>query len=285
MSILDSIKSKDLSISFEFFPPKKQEEEPVFFQTVKNLKQFNPSFVSMTYGALGSNQDKSLQMIGKIKKEFNLEVLAHFTCIGTSYESVDNFVHKIDKIGSLNILALRGDIPEGVDTKDIFDDFNYAFDLVKYLKNKSCDMIIGVAGYPEAHIEAVSLDQDLEYLKQKQDAGADFIITQLFFDNNYFYDFCDKAIKMGINIPIIPGIMPVTNYKMIEKITQMCGVHISKEIMNFYSNENLNEQDQRKFAYEYLLKQTNELIDNNISNIHFYTLNKSGVVEQVCNTL
>jgi methylenetetrahydrofolate reductase (NADPH) len=284
-NILDNIKSNNLELSFEFFPPKKQEQMTVFYNTVKELKQYNPSFVSITYGALGSTQDKSLEIIKKIKNDFDLEILAHFTCIGCSNENVEKFICELKQNNINNILALRGDIPEGVKPADILHDFNYAKDLVEYLKTKNTEIEISVAGYPEGHPETEDKKQDLYYLKDKVEAGANFIITQMFFNNNYFYDFCDNAKKIGINVPIIPGIMPVSSYKMIEKITKMCGANVPDEIKDFYSNSNISKQEQDKFAYEYTLKQCKDLIDNNISNIHFYTLNKSDIVKQICDEL
>lgn len=286
MNILNKIKSNKLSFSFEFFPPKELDQEQSFFKTLEFLVELNPSFVSMTYGAMGSNQERSFYMAKKLKDEYNLIVLEHFTCIGSSFYSVENFLDKLKKAEITNVFALRGDIPEDKQESEILHDFHYAVDLVKFIKSKHPDFIVGAAGYPEGHIELKGdKKKDLLYLKQKVDQGADFIITQLFFYNEYFYEFCDQAKKIGINIPIIPGIMPITNYKIIEKITKMCGVNIPKNVIDFFVNEELSIKEKNKFALDFLLKQCKDLTDNGISNLHFYTLNRSLVIKETCELL
>ncbi|MBU0650939.1 methylenetetrahydrofolate reductase [NAD(P)H], partial [bacterium] len=272
------------SLSFEFFPPKREDQEPLFFETIGKLKEFNPSFVSVTYGAMGSNQEKSFEMVSKIRKDFDLTVLAHFTCIGTSTDNIRGYLDRLLSVGIDNVLALRGDIPEDLNKKDVLHDFNYAADLVRFIKENYGreKFSIGVAGYPEGHPECDDLKQDLYFLKDKVDAGADYIITQLFFDNSKFYKFRDNAMKTGINVPILAGIMPIVSYKMIEKITQMCGCFIPEEILSFFNRNDISLEEQEKYAIDYMLKQCVDLKKNGVNNFHFYTLNKSGVVYDVC---
>jgi len=286
MLIKDLLNNKQTHFSFEYFPPKKQEQEESFFQTVEELNVFKPLFASVTYGAMGSNQEKSLRFVDHIQNTIKIETLAHFTCIGTTKENIDFFLEHLKKSGIYNILALRGDIPEGVKKDEVLQDFTYASDLVKYIKQKEKNRFsIGVAGYPEGHKETPDKKLYLEYLKRKVDEGADYIITQLFFENKFFFDFCNDARKAGINVPILPGIMPISNFKMIETITKMCGAKIPNSIIDFFSQQDISREDIDKFALENTFKQCKELVDNGFRHIHFCTLNKSSVVKDVCKLL
>lgn len=263
------LSKKDFVISFEFFPPKKVENEKVLFNTIEVLKGYNPDFVSVTYGAGGSTKDKTIDWTIKIKEQYNLNVMMHLTCVTSSKDDVDEILSILEKHNIDNILALRGDIPK--DQENIKSDFKYAYQLVEYIKNKNF-FSIGVAGYPEGHIESESLEKDIEYLKMKVDTGADFIITQLFFDNKYFFDFLDRAEKIGINVPILPGIMPVINLNQVKRFTEMCGATVPDSLIK--KLENKSEEDMFKIGIEYAINQCKELIEANVKGLHFYTLNK-----------
>jgi methylenetetrahydrofolate reductase (NADPH) len=283
MKIRNILAVKEKVFSFEFFPPKTAAGEENLFKAISELKPLAPDFVSVTYGALGSNQDKSLAIIEKIHNEIGLEVMAHYTCVGGSKVKVNTFLDKIKSIGVDNILALRGDAPIGMNIKKVLESspFRYACDLTEFIKSGTHDFSVGVAGYPEGHPECVSLDHDLRNLKRKVDAGADFIITQLFFDNSDFYRFRDKAYLAGIAVPIIPGIMPIESFKQIEKITSMCGTHIPQKIRQIFTDKNKTEEEKLTFGLDFTTKQCEGLLKNGVKGLHFYTLNKSTATREI----
>lgn len=282
------LNSKSKVYSFEFFPPKTEKGEASLFKAVKELKALGPDYVSVTYGALGSNQDKSLGLVNRIQNEIGMEVMSHYTCIGATEERVDSFLKELSSLGVENILALRGDAPAGMDIKEALEEspFDYAVDLVRYIRKKTDDKFsIGVAGYPEGHPECESREDDLLRLKQKVDAGADFIVTQLFFDNRDFYEFKEKAQKIGIDVPIIAGIMPIENYKQIQKITSLCGSKIPDEIKDMFSRDDISEDDKLKFGIDYTTRQCQDLLANGVHGMHFYTLNKSASTREIFKSL
>ncbi len=270
-----------MKLSFEFFPPKNAVSRKLFENTVERLKVFQPEYMSVTYGALGSQQNQTLEMVDYIQNMAGVEAAAHFTCIGSSLDKVHTFVADLQRLGVRRMVALRGDIPEGVETQEVLSDLKHASDLVAFMSEHYPDMHLSVAGYPEGHPEAVSLDEDLKQLKYKVDQGASVVITQLFFDNQFFIDFRNRARTLGLDCKIIPGIMPVTQYRMIERITQMCGVHIPKALSDFFAKDKSDEEVQ-SFAKEFTLKQCLDLKEQGVAEIHFYTLNQAKVVEDVC---
>ena len=188
MRIGDILKQDRRLLSFEFFPPRNPESEHILHDTVAALKRFHPDFVSVTYGAGGSTRDRTLQWTIDIKEKYGLDVMMHLTCLASAREDIDSVVEILERSGIENVLALRGDPPKDLPPEEFKDDFSFAYELVQYLDELD-RYSIGVAGYPEGHLEAPSLDADIEYLRQKVDAGADFVITQIFFDNAYFFDF------------------------------------------------------------------------------------------------
>ncbi len=257
-------------VSFEFFPPKTQKDQDILLDTAKNLETYKPLFVSVTYGAGGSTISYTKEVVLRLKNELKLNVMAHLTCISHTKEELFDILsfyknHNID-----NILALRGDMPK--DGKNI--GCNHGFDLVKLIKTHfDDDFCIGVACYPEGHPESPNMEWEMKYFKYKVDQGASFAISQMFFDNTYFYEFLELCEKANINIPIIPGIMPITNFKQISKFASMCGATIPHSITS--ALENLNEEDVFKKGVEFAIKQCENLIKNGIKHLHFYTLNKS----------
>ncbi len=286
MKIKDILDGNKTIFSFEFFPPKTDEGEKNLFFAVKELEALKPDYVSVTYGALGATQDKSLRIIEKIKAGSSFNVMAHYTCIGTKRSDADIFLAKLKELGIENILALRGDLPggEGANIMEM-SDFKYAVDLVKYIKSSFSDFSVGVAGYPEGHPEAPSLDADIARLKDKIESGADFIITQLFFDNGYFFNYTDKVRKYGIDVPVIPGIMPLENFKQIEKIVSMCGATIPPKLRDVFSDTNMSLADKAKYGIEYTIYQCRELLENGVCGLHFYTLNKSKATVEIFRNL
>jgi methylenetetrahydrofolate reductase (NADPH) len=202
----------------------------------------------------------------------------HLTCIATSRADIQEIAAILKDNGINNILALRGDPPQDLPTEMIKDDFHFAFELVEYLQELN-GFSIGVAGYPEGHLEAPSLEMDIEFLKEKVDAGADFIITQVFFDNRHFFDFKNRALAAGVNVPIIPGIMPIVNLGQVQKFTQMCGATVPVAIVN--NMEGRSDEDMLKVGVDYAVDQCRHLLDTGVAGLHFYTLNRNHATERV----
>ncbi len=280
MKISEIFKQKKRTLSFEFFPPKKVENEYTLFNTIDVLKKYNPDFVSITYGAGGSSKDKTIEWTLKIKKQYGLNPMMHLTCITTTREFIDEIIDTLKANGIDNILALRGDLPEGFDKSKM--EFNHAYQLAKYLKGKE-DFSIGVAGYPEGHPESPSLEKDVEYLKMKVDAGGDFIITQLFFDNSKFFEFLDRLKIFRINIPVIAGIMPILSLTQVKRFVEMCGATIPKKLLD--KLEGKSKEDVYKIGVEYAINQCQELIESDVKGLHFYTLNKFNATEEIIKAL
>jgi methylenetetrahydrofolate reductase (NADPH) len=283
MKIKDILNQRDKVFSFEFFPPKTEAGETSLFNAISELKKLSPDFVSVTYGAFGSSQDKSLEIIKRIHEDIKLEVMAHYTCIGASQEKVKVFLEQLRAIGVRNVLALRGDAPLGTDIRSVLRGapFKYACDLTDFIHSGSHDFSIGVAGYPEGHPESLNIEADILNLKRKVDSGADFVITQVFFSNDYFYKFRDTAESKGIKVPIIPGIMPIENFKQIEKIISMCGSTIPQELRSFFTDDTKSEEEKHAFGIDFTTRQCQDLLKKGAKGIHFYTLNKSSATREI----
>jgi 5,10-methylenetetrahydrofolate reductase, prokaryotic form len=277
MKIIDKLKNTKISISFEFFPPKTEEAEKTLFETISNLQPLNPTFVSVTYGAGGSTREKTRDIVKKIHEETNLTVMAHLTCIGHSKQEILSILDDYKKIGIENILALRGDMPLNFEKTDIpSDGCKHASELVSLIRENYKDYFcIAVASYPEGHPESSNLEREILYFKKKVETGADFSITQMFFDNSYFYEFLEKCEKAGINIPIIPGIMPITNFNQIKKFASLCGATIPEEVVQKFEKYADNPEETKKIGIEFATLQCIDLIKHGAKGLHFYTLNKS----------
>lgn len=272
-------------ISFEIFPPKNDEDGSKLDKLIYHmgiLKKYNPAFISLTYGAGGTNQDFALDIIKRIKNELNVTVMPHFTCVGASSESVKAYLNEIQSLGLKSILALRGDIPEGM-TQSSFD-FKYANELVEFIKAHT-QLSVGVAGYPEGHLECADLKTDLDNLKRKVDAGADAIYTQMFFDNEKFLDFVNKAKNTGINVPIIPGILPIMSFSQFERMLSMARVSVPAELMQNLEKFKDNNDDVKAVGVEFATRQCQQLIAAGIEGLHFYTLNTSTSVGKILDNL
>ncbi len=280
MKISDILKNKKTTISFEFFPPKKAENEQTLFDTIRVLKDYKPDFVSVTYGAGGSTKDKTVDWTLKIKTEYSLNAMMHLTCVSSTKKGINDILNTLKLNGVHNILALRGDLTDKLRVNDM--EFSHAYQLVKHIKNNG-DFSVGVAGYPEGHPESPSLEKDIEYLKMKIDAGGDFIITQLFFDNNYFFDFLERAEKLSVKAPVIAGIMPILNLSQIKRFVDMCSVKIPQTLIN--KLEGKNKEDMYKIGVEYAINQCNQLIESGVKGLHFYTLNKYNATEIILKNL
>lgn len=266
-------------ISYEVFPPKNDsngEKLNELINELRILKKYEPSLVSVTYGAGGSNRDQSVDIIDRIKNELKLNPMPHFTCVSTRKSEIKDYLFTIEKMGIKNILALRGDIPEGA----FCHDFLYASELVEFIK-KEHDLSVAVAGYPETHIESESLESDIKWLKHKVDKGADVIYTQLFFDNNKYFGFTEVCADEGIEVPIIPGILPVTGYNQLLKMTSLCKVTIPKILMEKLEKHSDDKDYTKKLGIDFASYQCRQLIDAGVKGLHFYTLNKSEAVSEI----
>lgn len=263
-------------LSFELFPPKTPAGEAALWRHVQRLVEFRPSFITCTYGAGGSTQEKTLEVVSRVHKEFDLPVATHLTCVGRSSEQLQDYLRAAIEGGVHNVVALRGDPPKGEERFTAVEGgYAYANELVEMIRQEFPQMGIAVAGYPEVHLEATSPQDDLVNLKRKVDAGADAVVTQLFYDNADFYRFREACEKQGIRAPIVPGLLPVTNAAQIKRITSLCGAKLPQEFVS--KLEEAGDDDQRQFevGVEFATRQTVDLLDNQVPGIHYYVLNKS----------
>ncbi|HEY8666348.1 MAG TPA: methylenetetrahydrofolate reductase [NAD(P)H] [Tepidisphaeraceae bacterium] len=273
------------TISFEFFPPKNDVGWAQLYGAIADLHTLKPSYVSVTYGAGGSTREKTVTLVERIQNELKIRSMAHLTCVGHTATEIGAILDDIWKAGIRNVLALRGDPQAGqpmfVKTEG---GFGFANELVEFIRARH-DFCIGVAGYPEGHPQCLNRTRDLENLKKKADAGADFIITQLFFDNADFYRFRDQARAMGIKLPIVAGIMPILNVSQIKRFISMCGAKIPHPLL--LKLEALEADPEAVYAagVEYAIEQCRDLLANSVDGLHFYTLNKSKATVQICKDL
>jgi methylenetetrahydrofolate reductase (NADPH) len=275
--ISDLMSRRGQFLSLEFFPPKDRKDWPAFFQVVDRLRSINPLFASVTYGAGGSTQDHTLEIVTRLKRDFDLEPMAHLTCVGAVCRGISAFLETLSAEGIDNVLALRGDPPNDQEIPLPEErDFVFASDLVTFIRANHPHMGIGVACYPEGHPEAVSKEHDLEFLKFKLGQGGDFAVSQLFFDNDYYWDFLRRARNLGITKPIIPGIMPIFNLKVVQKIISLCGSCIPEQLMRKLeqARENGGADAVQALGIEHARKQIQQLLDNGVPGVHLYTLNK-----------
>lgn len=280
LSSIYSDKNSRLKISFEVFPPKDKNNYKKLYEELSVLKHFKPEFVSLTWGA-GGNDNNSTELIKNIIA-LGLNVMPHFTCVCSSKDFVKEHIKYLEEYNIQNILALRGDIPEN--RINCCGDFKYANELVRFIKSIS-DLSIGVAGYPEGHIEANSLDEDIKNLKRKVDSGADAIFTQLFFDNDLYFKYVDKVHKADINVPVIPGIMPILSIKQIEKMTNLARITIPEYLADKLDKYKNSNDDIQKFGIEFGINQCKNLLSEGVTGLHFFTLNKSNSTKEILENL
>jgi methylenetetrahydrofolate reductase (NADPH) len=285
MKIRELLKDDSPTLSFEFFPPKREGNIDSLYLAIKELITLTPSFVSVTYGAGGSTRDKTVEIASKIKNDFGQEVLAHLTCVQSTQDDIAEILGDLKEQNIENILALRGD-PPGDDEAflKVEGGFGYANELVEFIRSHN-QFSIGVAGYPEGHIEAPNLDTDIVNLKRKVRAGADFIITQICFENDSIYHFRDMALSLGIETPIIAGIFPIFNYKQIQKMTTLCGANIPSNLERSLSRVSQKNEEIEKYGIEYAIRQSEDLLKNDIAGLHFYSMNKSSHVIKIVEEL
>ena len=285
MRISVMLKSTRPIFSLEFFPPKTQEAMFQLYETLKEVKKLSPGYISVTYGAGGGTRDKTIDIVTRAKREIGLESMAHLTCVGHSKQEIKSILDKLVASGIDNVVALRGDPPQG-QTKFTPnpDGFRHASELASFIR-ASYPLCIAVAGYPEGHTEAADKETDWNYLCQKVRAGGDFVITQLFFDNKYFFAFERRMREKGITVPIIPGIMPITNFNQILRFTRICGATIPQKLVTDLEQIQDNPEAVQKYGVEHAIVQCKELIAHGVPGIHFYTLNKSTATREIIRNL
>jgi len=286
MRIKDILTNTKMSFSFEFFPPKTEEAWERLFLSISHLMPLKPSWVSVTYGAGGSTRDHTHDLVVRIQKETDLTVVSHLTCVGSSKEEIRSILDRYTANGVTNILALRGDPPKGqTQWVQSTDGFSHAIDLVSFIKKHFPYMGIGVAGFPEGHPDTPNRLKEMEYLKAKVDAGADYIITQLFFDNRDFYDFCERCELSGIHVPIIAGIMPITTYHGMIRIAEVAGgARLPAPLLKALKRAT-NDEFVKNVGVHWATEQVRDLIHQKVHGIHFYTLNCSKASLNIYETL
>ena len=267
--------------SFEFFPPKTDEGMDNLWNALAELREDEPTYVSVTYGAGGTTSDRTIDITKRIKRELGIEAMAHFTCVGATVDELRSTLDEMRDAGIENVLALRGDPPQGQDEWAATEGgLSYSTELAKLIA-ENYDFSIGAACFPEVHIASPSFEQDLDVLKQKVAAGVSFVITQLFFDNDLYFDFVDKARAAGIDVPIIPGIMPIAGYGQIKRITKMCGSTLPESLQRELDIRQDNAQAIADLGVAYATLQCSELLARGAPGVHFYTLNKSPATRSI----
>ncbi len=263
-------------VSFEFFPPKTAEGVEQLYRTVEELRPCRPSFVSVTYGAGGSTRDRTLELVGRIQRDLGIVTMAHLTCVGSTRGDILETLRRLHDGGVQNVLALRGDPPKGeTEFKPIPDGFRYASELVAFIREQPWDFCVGAACYPEGHVETRNLEQDLAHLVTKVGHGVDFLVSQLFFDNEDYRAFVRRARSVGISIPIVPGLMPVTNVNQTERFTQMCGARIPQELYRRLKIVSNDASAVVATGVQWAVDQCRALLREGAPGLHFYTLNRS----------
>lgn len=282
MSIANFYGPSQFGLSFELFPPKTDTGVKALGRHVAELIKFNPSYMTCTYGAGGSTQNRTLEIIGDVHRQHDIPVATHLTCVGSTRDELRAYLQRALDAGVENVVALRGDPPQGeTEFKPVAEGFSYGNELVEFIRSEFPAMGIAVGGYPETHQEAPSPEADLENLKRKADAGADVIITQLFYDNADFFRFRDKCEAIGIKAPIVPGLLPVTNGKQIQRIASLCGAKLPQDFVVALEQHEEASEGQFEVGVEFATKQTAELLEAGVPGIHFYVLNKSAATKRV----
>lgn len=272
--------------SFEFYPPKTDEGTEALLRTLGELAPLEPGFVSVTYGAGGSTRERTLELVTRIKRTTGITAMAHLTCVGHDREELRGLLRRLTEAGVENVLVLRGDAPAGGGAFVAPEGgFRYASELVQFIRDEDFGFCLGGACYPEGHVETASREEDLAHLKAKVDAGLDFVITQLFFDNAFYFDFVERAHRAGINVPIVPGIMPITNYEQLQRFTRMCGATVPMRLA--LQLERVRDQPEAlmQLGVAHATVQCMELLQRGVPGIHFYTLNKSPATRMIVGAL
>lgn len=282
MKISGLYENNETVFSCEIFPPKPGVVISTLYETINQIRQLNPHFISVTYGAGGGTRKRTLTISDDIKNRYCLEPLMHLTCIDSLDNEIQILLEQIKGKNIENILALRGDIPQGRESGDTAGDFSYASDLVKFIKQVSKDCCIGVAGYPEGHPESESIEKDIYYLKKKVDCGAEFIITQLFFDNDYFYRFMERVREAGIDVPVSAGVMPVFKASLVKKMVSLSGAAVPDNLKSIIEKYSDSPDDMEKAGIDFARNQIEDILACGSANgIHLYTMNRASLARRI----
>lgn len=272
--------------SFEFFPPKSDDGHAQLLDTIAELATLSPAFVSVTYGAGGSTRDRTIELVSHIKRKVGVEAMAHLTCVGSTRAELGVILDRLETGGVENVIALRGDPPAGqADFRPTPDGLAHGADLVRLIRSQRRSLCVAAAAYPEGHVENPSRDDDLYHLVEKVAAGVDFLITQLFFDNRHYFNFVDRARAAGIRVPIVPGIMPVTNVAQIERFTRMCGASIPRTLQDRLDPVREDAEAVVRTGIDHAVAQCRELLAAGAPGVHFYTLNRSRSTRTILQSL
>jgi len=288
MKIIDHIQPDKKFLSLEFFPPKNREDWPRFFEVAHRLQATDPLFVSVTYGAGGGTQENTLEVAGKLKNDVGLEPLTHLTCVGANEQAITTFLQELKNRNVHNVLALRGDPPKGMDHFVPENEaFSHASDLARFISRTMPDMGLAVACYPEAHPESPSVREDLEWTRYKAEQGADFMVTQLFFDNRIYFDFCSRMAEMGVHKPVVPGVLPILSLGSIRFILSLCGAAIPGK---FYlqleeAHEKGGSKAVREVGVQAAIRQARGLLEGGAPGVHLYTLNQADACLEIAEAL
>lgn len=278
--MLDFFKAVKPTLSFEIFPPKGTGDLSSIFSAVDALASLSPDLISVTYGAGGTSRENTVEIAAAVQNSYNIPALAHLTCAGSSGADMDRTLAELEQKGVRNILTLRGDLAEG----EALTDFHYASDLIRFIKRRY-DFNVFAACYPEKHPEASSMTDDLHHLREKAECGADVLISQLFFDNASFYNFRDSARGMGITVPIVAGIMPITSASQIKKMVTLCGASVPNNVQRILSAYGHNAMAMKEAGIAHATSQIVDLLANGVDGIHLYTMNLPDVAKQIAENL
>jgi methylenetetrahydrofolate reductase (NADPH) len=270
--------------SFEFFPPKTEAGREALVRTIDELKPLSPGYVSVTYGAMGSNRGQVIEIVSEIKNRIGIEAMAHLTCVGHTREELASVLDELAGVGIENVLALRGDPPPGSDFQATRGGFAHASDLTALIRDRG-GFCIGGAAYPEVHPDAPDAVADLQNLQTKVAAGSDFLVTQLFFDNRDYFSFLERVREAGIGVPVLPGIMPVTNLGQVKRFTEMCGAALPADLLAALEAAGDDEAAVLEIGVTHALQQCRDLLSAGAPGIHFYTLNKSASTREILTRL
>lgn len=286
MKISDILKDSKPRLSFEVFPPKVESSYDSVKEATEEIAKLHPSFMSVTYGAGGGTSKYTLDIAKNIKEKYGVPSIAHLTCVSSSRQTVKQRIEDIKAAGIQNIMALRGDIPKELEELDRSDwDYKHAIDLIHELKSENPDFCIGGACYPEIHPESLCQKEDIKYLKEKVDAGCDFLTTQMFFDNDLLYNFLYKIREAGINVPVIPGIMPITNSNQLDRAIKLSGSFIPRRFKSLVDRFGSDPETMKQAGIIYATDQIIDLYSNGIVNVHVYSMNKPDIASNIMGNL
>ena len=285
MKMIDFISNKKRSLSFEVFPPKTDAAFDGVLQATEEIAALKPSFISVTYGAGGAGGKYTREIASRLQNADGVETMAHMTCVGAGREDVENYLRQLKEDGIHNIMALRGDLPKGMDPEKMKDSpFPHAADLIRTIR-KAGDFCIGAACYPEVHPESATQEEDLRYLKEKVEAGADFLTTQMFFDNNLLYNFLYKLREKGVTVPVVPGIMPITNANQVKRALKLSGSFMPRRFTSLVDHFGSAPEAMMRAGIIYACDQIIDLFANGIRHVHVYTMNKPEIARAIQNAL